>query len=62
MFFGATNPKYEGIADINARELFTLVPLAIIILFLGIWPHPVLNLMNTSMSYLGDIIRSVTPL
>ena len=62
IFFGATNPKYEGIADINARELFTLVPLAVIILFLGIWPHPVLNLMNTSMSYLGDIVRSVTPL
>jgi len=58
MFFGATNPKYATIQEINARELFTLIPLAIIVLFLGIWPHPVLNLMNTSLSYLGGLIRA----
>ncbi|MDP8238428.1 MAG: NADH-quinone oxidoreductase subunit M [Candidatus Hatepunaea meridiana] len=62
MFFGATNPKYEDIAEINGRELFTLVPLAVIVLFLGIWPHPILNLMNATMSYLGQIVQSATPL
>ena len=62
MFFGATNPKYETISDINGRELFTLVPLAVIVVILGIYPHPILSLMNSSMTYLGNLVQSVTPL
>ena len=62
MFFGATNPKYENITEINGRELFTLVPLSIVIVFLGIWPHPILGLMNTSLTYLGNLIQSAVPL
>ena len=58
VFFGATNPKYEGIADINGRELFTLLPIAAIVLVLGIWPHPILGLMNSSMSFLGRLVSS----
>ena len=57
MFFGSVNPKYTSLPDINARELFTLVPLAIIVILLGIWPHPILNLMNTSMTYLGQLVQ-----
>ncbi len=62
MFFGATNPKYENITEINGRELFTLIPLAIVIVFLGIWPHPILGLMNTSLTYLGNLVQSAAPL
>lgn len=58
MFFGATNPKYESLPDINARELATLIPLAVIVIVLGIWPHPVLELMNTSMSFLGELVKN----
>jgi NADH-quinone oxidoreductase subunit M len=57
MFFGQVNEKYAKLPDINARELFTLIPLALIVIFLGIWPHPVLDLMNTSMTYLGELVR-----
>jgi len=59
MFFGKTNPKYETIPEINGRELFTLVPLGAVVLFLGVWPHPVLGLMNSSLTYLGGIMRAV---
>jgi NADH-quinone oxidoreductase subunit M len=62
MFFGATNPKYEKLPDINARELFTLIPLAAIVLFLGIWPHPILGLMNTSLTFLGNLVQNAIPL
>jgi NADH-quinone oxidoreductase subunit M len=57
MFFGQLNEKYATLPDINARELFTLIPLALIVILLGIWPHPVLDLMNTSMTYLGELVR-----
>ena len=56
VFFGATNPKYEHIADINGRELFTLIPLAVIVIYLGIWPHPVMGLMNNSLTFLGKVV------
>ena len=62
MFFGETNPKYADLPEINGRGLFTLLPLAAIVLFLGIWPHPVLDLMNSSLAYLGEMMRAVTPL
>ena len=58
IFFGETNPKYADIEDINGRELFTLIPLAVIVLILGVYPHPVLGLMNTSMTYLGQLIQN----
>jgi NADH-quinone oxidoreductase subunit M len=57
MFFGPVNEKNATLPDINARELFTLIPLALLVIFLGIWPHPVLDLMNTSMTYLGELVR-----
>ena len=56
VFFGATNPKYVDLPDINARELVTLIPLAVIAIVIGIWPHPVLDLMNNSMTYLGELV------
>jgi NADH-quinone oxidoreductase subunit M len=56
VFFGTTNPKYEGITDINARELWTLIPLAAIVVFLGIYPHPILNMVNNSMAFLGTVV------
>jgi len=57
VFLGKLNPKYETIGDINGRELFTLVPLAILTIVFGIYPLPVLNLMKTSLNYLITLIH-----
>jgi len=32
--------------EINGRELLTLAPLAILVLVLGFWPRPLLNLID----------------
>jgi NADH-quinone oxidoreductase subunit M len=68
MFFGEVkDPANKGLSmaelrkkfpEINARELFTLVPLAAIVIFLGIWPHPVLNLLNASLGHLVNIVQA----
>jgi NADH-quinone oxidoreductase subunit M len=60
VFFGKTNEKYLTLPDINTRELITLVPLAIIVLVFGIWPQPILDLMNSSMTYLGQVMQGGT--
>jgi NADH-quinone oxidoreductase subunit M len=68
MFFGEPkDPALKGLSieelkkklpEINGRELFTLVPLAAIIIFLGIWPHPVLKLMNATLVHLLDVVQA----
>jgi NADH-quinone oxidoreductase subunit M len=59
VFLGPLNPKYAGLAEINGRELFTLVPLAVAALFIGCYPMPILNLMNASMVKLVDVVKMV---
>ena len=57
VFLGKLNPKYETIPEINGRELFTLAPLAVLTVFLGIYPMPVLDLMRTSLNYLLTLMH-----
>ncbi len=52
VFLGKPNEKYLDLPDINTRELVTLVPLAVIVVILGVYPHAVLNLMTESLHQL----------
>ncbi|MFQ6112496.1 MAG: NuoM family protein [bacterium] len=58
MFLGELNPKYANLPEINGRELFTLVPLGIIVIILGVYPAPVLDLMKTSLNNLVEVVKS----
>jgi NADH-quinone oxidoreductase subunit M len=57
IFFGELNQKYVNIPEINGRELFTLVPLAVIVIFLGIYPMPILNLFTATVDKLLDVLN-----
>ena len=54
IFFGELNEKYSGLSEIDGRELFTLIPLAVITLILGVYPGPFLNMIKETMSVLID--------
>jgi NADH-quinone oxidoreductase subunit M len=56
MFLGPLNEKYKTLPDISPRELFTLVPLAIIVFFVGVYPMPVLKLIAASLNHLNQIV------
>ena len=56
LFLGTLPEKWKTLPDINGRELFTLVPLAVIVIFLGIYPSPMINLMSTAVNTLVDIV------
>lgn len=56
LFFGTLPEKWKSLPDINGRELFMLVPLAIIVIVLGIYPAPMINLMSTSINTLVGIV------
>ncbi|HTR82046.1 MAG TPA: NADH-quinone oxidoreductase subunit M [Bacteroidota bacterium] len=57
VFLGTLPDKWKNLPDINGRELVALVPLAIIVIILGIYPAFMLNMMNASANYLVDFVR-----
>ena len=57
VFLGTLPDKWKELPDINGRRIGRSCPLAIIVIFLGIYPAPMLNLMNTSANYLVDFVR-----
>ena len=56
IYLGKPNEKYLSLPDINSREVFTLVPLGIIVVILGVYPLPVLDLINRSLGNLNQIV------
>ena len=59
LFFGTLPEKWNGLTDINTRELLSVVPLLIIIIILGIYPAPFLNLMTNSVNLLVSLVSNV---
>ena len=49
VFLGQLNPKYEDLPEINRREILTLVPLGILTIVLGIWPHFAIEMFSESV-------------
>ncbi len=55
---GKPNEKYADLPEINGRELFTLVPLAVIVLVLGVYPTPILDLQSPSLVRLTESVKA----
>ncbi|MBI5380743.1 MAG: NADH-quinone oxidoreductase subunit M [Opitutae bacterium] len=49
---GTQNPDHSGHADLNFREIVTLVPLLIGVLWIGLHPQPLMDVMQTSVQTL----------
>ncbi len=60
MYLGKPNEKYLTLPEINARELFTLIPLGAIVIFLGVYPRPILDLQSPALIRLNDSVRAST--
>ncbi|MFA7000733.1 MAG: NADH-quinone oxidoreductase subunit M, partial [Candidatus Omnitrophota bacterium] len=55
VLLGPANPKWNGIAEINLREILTLVPLALLILAVGIYPKIVLDYMTPAVQSMAAL-------
>lgn len=53
-FLGKENEKYKGFPDINRREVISLVPLAILVVLFGVYPMPMIDLIDSSLTSLND--------
>jgi NADH-quinone oxidoreductase subunit M len=58
IYLGPLNEKYNTLPDITFREGFTLVPLGVLVLILGVYPQAILNLLNTSLVHLNQVVLS----
>jgi len=57
-FFGPlTNPENEKLKDLNAKELTALIPLVAIVVWLGIYPKPVLGPIDNSTKALVQLMH-----
>jgi NADH-quinone oxidoreductase subunit M len=48
---GVINEKVKKFRDLNAREVLAVAPLIALIIFLGVYPKPVLDVINPAVQY-----------
>jgi NADH-quinone oxidoreductase subunit M len=49
---GTNNPDQSYLTDLNVREIITLAPLLLFVLWIGLNPAPFMDVMHTSVSHL----------
>ena len=55
-FQGTVSEKVKGFKDVNAREVLSIAPLIALIIFLGIYPKPILDVINPAVkATLSDV-------
>jgi len=60
---GPLNPELEGttITDLNGREITALMPIAALTVVLGLYPAPLLNVINPAVDWTMQTISAVDP-
>jgi NADH-quinone oxidoreductase subunit M len=58
VFFMETNAKVQGLSDINGREILTLLPMVILIFWIGVYPNAFLGFMHVSVQHLLDRLNT----
>jgi NADH-quinone oxidoreductase subunit M len=54
--FGTPSEKTAGLPDLNWCEMATLVPLIILIFWIGFFPNPFLTPMHASVTHIFDVM------
>ena len=62
MFGAVTNPKNEKLPDLTLREVWTFVPLLILAVWIGLYPKPFLDRLETSVdNVMARVSSDYTP-
>ncbi|MCZ7572647.1 MAG: NADH-quinone oxidoreductase subunit M [Ardenticatenaceae bacterium] len=56
MFLGPLNERWTGLPDMYSWEMLTLAPLAILFILFGLYPAPVLNVINQGVSRVLELM------
>ncbi len=55
VFLGPLNEEYKDLADMTLREKLVLAPLCVLVILLGVYPAPVLDLMGATLAKLVNL-------
>ena len=58
VFLGPLNEKYKDYTDMSTMDLAIVIPLAAIVLFLGVYPAPLVDMIAPSLDALIQTIQS----
>ena len=56
VFLGKVNEKYKLLPDLTGRETLSLIPLGVLVVVLGVYPHPVLDMMKSTLGTLNALV------
>lgn len=59
VYLGKLNEKWASLKDLDFREYAMFIPLTAIIIFLGVYPSSMLNLMNSSVNSMVQFMNDV---
>ncbi|MEJ2191208.1 MAG: NADH-quinone oxidoreductase subunit M [Nitrospirota bacterium] len=57
IFFVDTNPKVEGLGDLDLREILTLAPMVVLIFWIGVYPNAFLSFMHPTVAHLLERVH-----
>jgi NADH-quinone oxidoreductase subunit M len=57
IFWGPLNARWAGLPDLDGREAWTLVPLAALMIAIGLYPAPVVGTINAAMIEIMSLVR-----
>ena len=58
VFFMETNPKVAALRDMDSREIITILPMVVLIFWIGIYPDTFLGFMHKSVEHLIDRVNT----
>jgi NADH-quinone oxidoreductase subunit M len=56
VFLGTLNNKYALLPDLSSREILSLAPLGALVVALGVYPNPLLNLMKATLGAMNALV------
>ena len=59
LFFNEIKPSMHGLAELNLREILTLLPMALLIFWIGLYPNALLGFLHVSVGHLLDQVNGV---
>ncbi|HEV2357112.1 MAG TPA: NADH-quinone oxidoreductase subunit M [bacterium] len=57
IFWGPFNARWAGLPDLDRREAWTLAPLAVLMIAIGLYPAPVVGTLNAAMAGILSLVR-----
>ncbi|MFH1676064.1 MAG: hypothetical protein ABIC40_03480, partial [bacterium] len=58
VFMGPLNERWSALKDMDTRELVGTLPLIFLMIFIGIYPNPLINLFQQSVNQLVTMTRA----